>query len=87
MDRKSKLLQRKGQIEAQLRDLNARERSRERKMDTRRKVIAGALALEHAGIDPAFHAELFKLLNRYVARTPDRALFGLPPREGNDNGE
>jgi len=85
MDRKAKLLQRKAQIEAQLQDLNARERLRERKMDTRRKVIAGALALEHAGIDPGFHAELFKLLNRYVNRAQDRALFGLPPREGNDN--
>ena len=87
MDRKAKLLQKKDQIEAQLRDLNARERLRERKDDTRRKIIAGALALEHAEIDPGFQATLLKLLNRYVVRSQDRALFDLPPRVSNDAGE
>ena len=87
MDRKTKLIQQRERIEAQLRDLNARERLRERKDDTRRKIIAGALALEHAGVDQGFHATLQKLLNRYVVRAQDRALFDLPPRASNDTGE
>lgn len=46
-----------------------------RKDDTRRKIITGALVLERAEADAAFAAELAALLNRYVTRPQDRALF------------
>jgi hypothetical protein len=39
--------------------------NRERKNDTRRKILAGA-------------AVLFKLLGKFLTRTEDRALFGQP---------
>ena len=42
--------------------------------------IAGALALDHAQIDPEFGATLAKLLNRFVTKAKDRALLGLPER-------
>ncbi|MHB0704098.1 hypothetical protein ACX4MT_00060 [Roseomonas mucosa] len=80
-DRRAKLLVRKAQIEAQLKDLEAREQRQKRKDDTRRKIIAGALALEHAEIDPVFGAQLAKLLNRYVTKAQDRALFDLTDRD------
>jgi hypothetical protein len=46
-----------------------------RKDDTRRKIIAGALVLERAETDAAFAAELTALLNHYVTKPQDRALF------------
>jgi hypothetical protein len=54
-----------------------------RRDDARRKIIAGALALEHLGKNPAseFGKVLFGLLDEY-ARPDDRVLFEfLPVRE------
>jgi hypothetical protein len=39
-----------------------------RKDDTRRKIIAGAIMLEHAETNAAFAAELTALLNHYVTK-------------------
>jgi hypothetical protein len=74
-DRKAKLLERRAKLDAQLQAIEAREKERMRKLDTRRKIIAGALALEHAEGNAAFAAELAGLLNRYVTRPDDRKLF------------
>jgi hypothetical protein len=49
--------------------------AQKRKDDTRRKIIAGALVLERAETDAAFAAELAALLNRFVTKPQDRALF------------
>jgi hypothetical protein len=46
------LREKKAQLEEQIKNLEARERQQERKNDTRRKVIAGALALEHMSKNP-----------------------------------
>lgn len=59
----------------------ARAMQRERKLDTRRKIIAGALALEHAQYDAAFKTALWSLLDSYVDRPQERQLFGLEPRK------
>lgn len=71
---REKLLAQKAQIEARLKDLDAREKAQQRKLDTRRKIVAGAIALEHAEIDPTFGAELAALLNRLV-KPHERFLF------------
>jgi hypothetical protein len=57
------------------------KRRRERKLDTRRKIIAGAIALEHMKYDAAFADAFQALLDRYVTKSPERVLFGLalPP--------
>ena len=59
--------------------LTKRQRERARKEDTRRKIIAGAIALTHADANDAFGAELYRALGRFV-RERDRHLFDLPPR-------
>jgi hypothetical protein len=71
------LREKREQLDAQLRALEARNKQAERKADTRRKVIAGALALEHYEKNPdsEFHRILFRLLDEYVVRPHDRALF------------
>lgn len=70
----------RGQIDALIQKHKARARVEERKRDTRRKIIAGALALEHASLDPAFRAAMHKLIDEHVTRDGDRALFDLSPR-------
>lgn len=55
------------------------QRTRERKLDTRRKIIAGALALEHMRYDPEFGARFRALLDEYVTGDAERLLFGLDP--------
>jgi hypothetical protein len=76
-DRLKTLRERREQLDAQLRALEARSKQAEPKADTRRKVIAGALALEHYEKNPdsEFHRIIFRLLNEYVVRPHDRALF------------
>ena len=80
------MLEERSKLDARIKDIQAREREEERKKDTRRKIIAGALALEHAAIDPdGFGAALRDLLEKHVNRAADRALFDLPPRSGNND--
>jgi len=69
-DRLESLRQKRVQLDAQLRALEARNKQAERKSDTRRKVIAGALALEHfeANRDSEFGRIMFRLLDEYVVR-------------------
>jgi hypothetical protein len=62
-----------------VRKYEAVQRSQERKLDTRRKIIAGALALEHILHDATYGRMFVHLLNTYVVSDRDRALFGLPP--------
>ena len=52
--------------------------TRIRKLETRRKIIAGGIALTHCQHDPEFKARFELLLDRFV-RGDDRALFGLTP--------
>lgn len=80
-DRLDILRQRRDQLDAQLRALEARNKQAERKADTRRKVIAGALALEHfeANRESEFGRVMFRLLDEYVVRPHDRGLFHFLP--------
>jgi hypothetical protein len=58
--------------------------SQQRKDDTRRKIIAGAHALEHAERDPEFGAKLAAVLNRALVKPQDRALFDFLPDRASD---
>lgn len=94
IDRLQKLKDKKAAIDAQIRDLAARERHQQRKDDTRRKIIIGALALEHLekNKESAFARTLLPLLDEYVGRSQDRQLLnahfetvGLPQLPINDS--
>jgi large subunit ribosomal protein L7/L12 len=67
------------QLQARIRREQAKARGQERKDDTRRKVLAGAMVLERAEKDSVFATELHKLLSAFLVRPADRALFNLPP--------
>jgi len=81
----------RAQIAAQIKDAEAKAAEQERKNETRRKIIDGALIREHAAKNPDCEAAqvLSRLRNEYVTRPTERKLMGLPPlpkpKSDNDN--
>ena len=71
------LEQKEAHLKAQISKTRAVVKGQQRKRDTRRKIIAGALALEHADQDERFGQALKRLLEQHVTRPEDRKLFGL----------
>ena len=63
----------------------AKERSQKRKDDTRRKIIAGALALKHCELDGIWAKTLRGLLDEYVITDQERAMFELAPLAADDS--
>lgn len=55
------------------------ESKKKRTEETRRKILAGALALEMMDRDEGVKTRFMARLDKYLTRTDDRALFGLPP--------
>jgi large subunit ribosomal protein L7/L12 len=70
------LKKKKEQLNARIHKLESLHKARERKRDTRRKILIGAYfidkAAEEGGLD-----SLFKQLDGYLKRNSDRELFGL----------
>ena len=69
------LQQKEAQLKARIQKKSAEVAKQTRRQDTRRKIIAGALALEHMGQDEHFAATMRRLLNDHVNRPEDRKLF------------
>lgn len=87
-ERLAELEARKARVEGQMRRIKSKQRERDRRHDTRRKVLAGAAVLARAERDPQAMADLRALLDRFLERPQDRAVFGLEPRtEGRDTNQ
>ena len=78
-ERLQKLEQRQEKLKRALAKEKARLRQDERKDDTRRKILDGALIQEYAKDHPEQEALLQKLRRERLTRDNDRALFDLPP--------
>lgn len=68
------------QINNQIKAKEAREKEKERKTDTRRKIIIGGLSRNHMDKNRSseFAKTLERLMNEYIVKDNDRDLFGLP---------
>lgn len=75
-----KLKAQRDKLNARIQAVEAREKTAERKRDTRRKVLVGAYGLEKAAATENGMTDLIKRLDGYLTREADRALFGLPPK-------
>jgi hypothetical protein len=64
-------------VDARARALASR---RQRKDDTRRKILIGATILARIDTNQIDHTELEAWLNLHLTRDDDRALFALPPK-------
>jgi len=63
-------------LQAQVKTEKAKIAGQKRKEDTRRKIVAGAIALEHMEHDENFRHVMEGLLRKHVKET-DKALFGM----------
>ena len=68
------LLEKRRQIEAQIKALDARDREQRRKDETRRKIILGGLVMAEMDTDPALHATIRKLIEEKAAEK-DRTIL------------
>ena len=74
-----KLLKQKLKLESQIKLMESRGKEKQRKEDTRRKILAGAFVLhkhEQEGVMESFVKEL----DQFLFKPADRVLFGLEPR-------
>jgi len=69
------------QLKAKVTKLEAMERNQAKKIDTRRKILAGSYLINKYIENPE---GLAKLLDSFLVRDNDRELFGLPPIKKSD---
>lgn len=83
-EKRDALLKRRAELDAQLKGIAAQEREASRKRDTRRKIVAGAIALEQIERDPtgAFAIQFAALLETFV-EPRSRDLFPFLPASDN----
>jgi hypothetical protein len=72
-----KLEQQKNALERRLQMARTRLKNEERKKDTRRKILVGAMLLAKAEEDLEAQSELNRQLGSYLTAQRDRELFGL----------
>ena len=76
-----KLKEQQKKITLRIQQAEARTKHSERKKDTRRKILVGSYYLEKAEKENKM-AELTKVMDKFLKRNNDRALFGLGEIEG-----
>lgn len=79
-ERLDKLLARRAAAEREIRRIKSRGQKQARAVDAHRKIVAGALALDHFAKNPdsEFGRTMFRLLDEYV-RPDERYLFDFLP--------
>ena len=73
-------------LEQQIRRAQVRVNAKQRKLETRKKILVGACAMDIAAKDPSFARILRHSLDAFLERDRDRELFDLPPRPDSDSG-
>lgn len=65
------------QLEARVKQVEALEKTKKRKEDTRRKIILGGALLAAAARDPKWEENFYARIDDLVTNRKDRALIGL----------
>ena len=73
---------RKAKLDARTRRVRSRLSARERKADTRRKILVGAMMLKAADQYPKTKDFMLRNLDDFLEHPRDRELFGLAPKQG-----
>ena len=80
VERLDKMKQKHKVLKARIERLEAAEKTREKKRDTRRKILLGAYVLEQAKRDGSV-GEWYRKMDGFLQRDSDRVLFDLEPWE------
>ena len=75
--KKAKLLAQREKLDAEIKALEAKERSQKRKDDTRRKIVLGGLVMNAAKAEPNIMGWLKSLASGESISAKDRDLLGL----------
>ena len=67
----------KEQIEARIKNLESKERLKQKKQDTRRKILIGAMVMEQMGKTKDTKSKVLASLDGFLTRPMDRELFDL----------
>jgi large subunit ribosomal protein L7/L12 len=79
-ERLKKLEDQKAALAARIAREKAKQSAADRKRDTRRKIIVGAIVLERCERDANFKEMIDTLLDRHAIRDKDRETLGLAPK-------
>ena len=80
-DRLRKLEEQRARINAEIQRVRGRESQEERKRETRRKILIGAMVLDQVVRGEWPEKRLKAAMDRFLERDQDRALFALPARQ------
>ena len=85
-ERIAELEKKKQQIANRIVRLRNIESTEQRKLETRRKILAGAWILHRIDqdTDDRLRLMLMQGLDEFLERDKDRAIFNLPPKEGSE---
>lgn len=78
MNELEKLLEKEKQLKAKIQAAKSRESEKQRKLDTRRKILIGAMIIEGMKNSAEYEAKIKQNLDKYLTKNKDRVLFGLP---------
>lgn len=76
--RLEKLKEKREALNTRIQAIEAREKTKERKNDVRKKILIGAYYLDQAEKNNSLN-EIKKLMDKFLKRDFDRELFGLEP--------
>lgn len=69
------------EIERKMQSVRAKQQAEQRKLDTRRKVLVGAMVLEQVERGEWPQERFTAAMDRFLTRDNDRALFDFPPKK------
>ena len=78
---------RKAQATARLLRLKVRKIQEQRKRQTKRKILIGAMVLDRIERGKVSEKLIWADMDQFLTRPHERALFGLPPRPNREKGE
>lgn len=82
-----KIQQRIEELKSQLRQEKAKENTRQRKIDTRKKILLGAMLMHWVENGEFKSADLLEGLDKFLTRDSDRVLFGLPSKSNDTTSQ
>ena len=70
------------EIERKMASVRAKQQAEQRKLDTRKKVLVGAMVLEQVERGEWPRERFTAAMDRFLTRDNERELFDLPPKTG-----
>ena len=86
-ERLRKLEEKQARVTAEIQRVKARQRQNQRKRETRRKILAGAMVLDRVARGVLTEQLFLRDMDEFLERPHERALFELPPRPNREKGE